>query len=109
MRELILLTGATGYVGGRLLRRLEELGCPVRCLARRPEFLQAHVGPQTKLVRGDVLDAAPLSPALRDVLWPITEPPIHDPCHLAQCRDIHCRGPSHDTPHRQTPLVRVVP
>jgi len=67
MRDLILLTGATGYVGGRLLRRLEELGCPIRCLARRPEFLQAHVGPQTELVRGDVLDAASLSPALRDV------------------------------------------
>ena len=67
MSELVLLTGATGYVGGRLLRRLEELGCPVRCLARRPEFLQAHVGPQTELVRGDVLDAATLSPALRDV------------------------------------------
>jgi len=50
-----------------LLRRLEELGCPVRCLARRPEFLQAHVGPQTELVRGDVLDAASLSSALRDV------------------------------------------
>jgi len=63
----ILLTGATGYVGGRLLRRLEEQGCAVRCLARRPEFLQSHLSPQTELVRGDVLDPASLTPALRDV------------------------------------------
>ena len=32
----ILLTGATGYIGGRLLRRLEEGGRAVRCLARQP-------------------------------------------------------------------------
>ena len=63
----ILLTGATGYVGGRLLRRLEEQGCTVRCLARRPEFLQSHAGPQTELARGDVLDPASLKPALRGV------------------------------------------
>jgi hypothetical protein len=31
----ILLTGATGYIGSRLLRVLEEGGCAVRCLARR--------------------------------------------------------------------------
>ena len=67
MSELILLTGATGYVGGRLLRRLEEQGCRVRCLVRRPEFLQARIGPQTELVRGDVLDAAALAPALQGV------------------------------------------
>ncbi len=64
---LILLTGATGYVGGRLLRRLEEQDCRVRCLARRPEFLQARVRPQTELVRGDVLDAASLQTAMQGV------------------------------------------
>ena len=65
--QLILLTGATGYVGGRLLRRLEEQGCRVRCLARRPEFLQARVGPQTEVARGDVLDVASLKPAMEGV------------------------------------------
>ena len=34
---LILLTGGTGYVGGRLLTSLEEDGWRVRCIARRPE------------------------------------------------------------------------
>lgn len=63
----VLLTGATGYVGGRLLRRLEERGERVRCLARRPEYLRARTAPETEVVAGDVLDAASLVPALRGV------------------------------------------
>ena len=53
--RLILLTGATGYVGGRLLRVLEEQGHRVRCLARRPEFLKSKVSAGTEIVAGDVL------------------------------------------------------
>ena len=48
----ILLTGATGYVGGRLLPALEGAGYVVRCLARRPEFLRQRVGPRTEVVQG---------------------------------------------------------
>ena len=66
-RELILLTGATGYVGGRLLNAFEAAGQPVRCLARRPEFLRSKVGPQTEVVGGDVLDLQSLIPALHGV------------------------------------------
>jgi uncharacterized protein YbjT (DUF2867 family) len=62
---LILLTGATGYVGGRLLRALEQQHLRVRCLARRPEFLKPKVGPETEVVRGDVLDRGTLEEALR--------------------------------------------
>ncbi|MCK6557028.1 SDR family oxidoreductase [Candidatus Binatia bacterium] len=64
---LVLLTGASGYVGGRLLHQLEAAGRSVRCLARRPEFLQARVGPRTEVVRGDVLDPDGLAAALRGV------------------------------------------
>jgi uncharacterized protein YbjT (DUF2867 family) len=32
----ILITGATGYIGGRLVPRLLEQGYPVRCLVRDP-------------------------------------------------------------------------
>ncbi len=66
-QRLILLTGASGYVGGRLLKTLEEKGYRVRCMARRPDFLRPHVGPRTEIVRGDVLDADSLTPALRQV------------------------------------------
>ena len=37
--RLIVLTGATGYVGGRLLTLLEQRGERVRCVTRRPEAL----------------------------------------------------------------------
>lgn len=60
----ILLTGATGYVGGRLLKRLESNGSFVRCLARRPEYLKNKIGPSTELVEGDLLNAGSLEKAM---------------------------------------------
>lgn len=62
---MILLTGATGYVGGRLLKALEAAGLPVRCLARHPEHLEGRVGRGTVIVAGDALDPASLAPALQ--------------------------------------------
>jgi uncharacterized protein YbjT (DUF2867 family) len=63
----VLLTGATGYVGGRLLKALENRGFRVRCLARRPAVLEAKAGPSTEVVAGDVLDRPSLDAALRGV------------------------------------------
>ena len=63
----VLLTGATGYVGGRLLGVLEGKGYKVRCLARRPEYIQGCVGPDTEVVKGDLLDLASLLPAMEGV------------------------------------------
>jgi uncharacterized protein YbjT (DUF2867 family) len=65
--RLILLTGATGYVGGRLLKALTTRGERVRCLARRPEALEARVNTGTEVVRGDVLDPPSLKRALAGV------------------------------------------
>ena len=57
---LTLLTGATGYVGGRLLSLLERQKIHVRCLTRRPEALEDRRSPTTDVVAGDVLyDPAP--------------------------------------------------
>ena len=57
----ILLTGATGYVGGRLLERLESEGRSVRCLVRRPAFLKSRVSKQTAVVQADLADAQSLA------------------------------------------------
>jgi uncharacterized protein YbjT (DUF2867 family) len=64
-KQLIVLTGATGYVGGRLLKALEREGYRIRCLARRPEFLSPHVGASTEVVRADVMEGSSLREALR--------------------------------------------
>ncbi len=63
----VLLTGASGYVGGRLLRRLEESGRPVRCMARRPETLSGRTAQHTEIVQGDVLEPDALHEALAGV------------------------------------------
>jgi len=64
---LLLLTGATGYVGGRLLRQLEESGRRVRCLTRHPESLEGRVSAETEVVAGDVLEPDTLGPAMQGV------------------------------------------
>ncbi|CAN5667571.1 hypothetical protein BH20ACI3_BH20ACI3_24290 [soil metagenome] len=64
---LVLLAGATGYVGGRLLQSLEQQGYRLRCLARRPDFLASKAAASTELVAGDVLDRIGLDEALRGV------------------------------------------
>ncbi|MSO96391.1 MAG: SDR family oxidoreductase [Thermoleophilia bacterium] len=65
--RLILLTGATGYVGGRLLRALEARGERVRCVSRRPEYLRPSVLGTTEVVKGDVLQPETIAPALAGV------------------------------------------
>ena len=67
MSGLILLTGATGYVGGRLLTKLVADGRSVRCLTRRPEALQGRVSESVEIVQGDVLDSPSLCTAFEGV------------------------------------------
>ena len=62
----VLVTGATGYVGGRLVPLLLGAGYRVRALARGPAKLarRAWAGdPRVEIVQGDVLDAASLEKA----------------------------------------------
>lgn len=68
MAETILLTGATGYVGGRLLPRLVAAGHSVRCLVREPSRLQGRPGAdEAQVVAGDVLDPNSLARACEGV------------------------------------------
>ncbi len=62
-----LLTGGSGYVGGRLIPMLERRGEALRCLARDPEKMRPLVLPTTEVVKGDVLDRPSLEEALRGV------------------------------------------
>jgi uncharacterized protein YbjT (DUF2867 family) len=62
---LVLLTGATGYVGGRLLGRLQDAGFRVRCLTRRPGELAARNLSGVEAVQADLLDASQLAEVMQ--------------------------------------------
>jgi uncharacterized protein YbjT (DUF2867 family) len=66
-KPLVFLTGATGYIGGRLLLSLEKQGHRLRCLARRPEYLESRVLPTTQVVGGDLLDRSSLDHVMEGV------------------------------------------
>ena len=66
----ILITGATGYVGGRLVTRLLEndRGYQIRCMARDPARLQGRPWrEQVEVVKGDVLDPDSLPDVLQGI------------------------------------------
>ena len=66
--NLILVTGATGYVGGRLVPRLLDAGYRVRCLVRDPGRLQGRPWlKQVEVVRGDALSREQLIAAMQGV------------------------------------------
>src|SRR5688572_17957591 len=60
---LVLLTGASGFIGNRLFEPLRSAGHSVRCLTRDP--LRARRSwPEREWVGGDVRDAGALTAAL---------------------------------------------
>jgi len=63
----ILLTGATGYVGGVLLKELEARGHAVRCLARRPDKLAGLIAATTTVLAGDASSPETLARACEGV------------------------------------------
>lgn len=65
--QTILVTGATGYVGGKLIPILRQRGYKVRCLVRDPASIAEHRWKGIEVYTGDVLDYATLLPALAGV------------------------------------------
>lgn len=66
-KPLILLTGSTGYVGGRLKRVLLEQGYPLRLLVRSSALVSSKNTDQETYVVGDAKDRKTLKEALQGV------------------------------------------
>jgi len=66
--SMVAVTGATGYVGGRLVPALLEAGYRVRCLVREPRKLDARPWrhhPRVEVIAVDIVDDTAVTAALR--------------------------------------------
>lgn len=64
---ITLVTGASGYIGGRLAPYLAARGARVRCMGRNVDVLRDRFGDTVEAVPGDVTDPDSLTAALTDV------------------------------------------
>ena len=88
MSGLVLVTGATGFIGTYLVRQLVASGRVVRVLARRPSALEPALRGQVQTVAGDVRDPAAIARAV---------PGAHTVLHLAACARAWSRDPNEFT------------
>ena len=63
----ILVTGATGYIGGQLIPRLIAAGHHVVVMVRNPERLMGGKWEQVEIRQGDVLERASLASAMQGI------------------------------------------
>lgn len=88
MNGLTLITGATGFIGSYLVRRLARMNASLRVLVRRPESLDPEVAQRVEIVKGDVRDPEVVAKATQGT---------HTVLHLAACARAWSRNPQEFT------------
>lgn len=88
---MILVTGATGSVGGQVAKRLAAAGADVRAFVRDPDRARAVLPDRVELVRGDLTDPASLEAALDGVDAAFLKWPLHGTGGAREAVDILAR------------------
>ena len=94
LQPRILVTGASGFLGGALLRRLRGSGEPVRVLVRKPSPKWAECGPKVHVVYGDLGDECAVDRAVEGV-----EVVYHAGAAMSGWNEDFQRGTVHGTRH----------
>src|ERR1700737_2877535 len=63
----VLITGATGLLGGHLIKQLQDRGEHIRALVLPVENTDKLTAQGVEVVRGDITDASTLAPAVKDI------------------------------------------
>tara|TARA_A100001037_G_scaffold306223_1_gene350023 strand:- start:418 stop:1905 length:1488 start_codon:yes stop_codon:yes gene_type:complete len=66
-KPIVLITGATGYIGGRLMTVIDGSKYKVRCFVRNPDYIQKKSIEGGEIVQGDILDKESLRGAMEGV------------------------------------------
>lgn len=91
----IFVTGATGFIGGRLAQKLAARGDTVVCLARDPSQVKTNAAlPGLQWVRGDVTEPATFQAAMRgsDAVFHLAGLYKFGPKYIPQMRAINVDG-----------------
>ena len=89
---MIVMTGATGFVGGNLIKELVEGGSKVRCIVRKTSRVDFLKRLNVEIVYGDVTDKDSLSKAVEGAEKAISLVGILAETKNATFRDIHVKG-----------------
>lgn len=67
MASKLLITGATGYIGGKLAESYAQSGTQIRLLVRNPDKLSARLRDSCEVVVGDLTSPETLTPVISEI------------------------------------------